>query len=229
MKTRLNSIFFESGTSVFQDEYFELLITRLTNSSMSLETDLGDPNLHKNAIRLRDNMKAFKMLITMLNKELTEDDVIVIANTINESSQFISNGYRKSGKFIADTNIPISTPENIQRDMLQLLDNYHHNWKELEPFEREAKFHIDFIRIHPFEDGNGRTARLLLNYNLLKQGIAPVIITNDLREYYESYIKNKDVDALTNLLKIQSIKESEIINYLISEYNQDNTKTFRKL
>ena len=67
-------------------------------------------------------------------------------------------------------------------------------------FEREAKIHIIFERIHPFNDGNGRTGRILMNYNLLKQGIAPVLITNFMSRDYKKYINDFNVEELTKML-----------------------------
>lgn len=46
--------------------------------------------------------------------------------------------------------------------------------------------HGEFVKIHPFIDGNGRTARLLLNFELMMHGYAPVIFKNEDRaNYYE--------------------------------------------
>jgi len=209
---------------LFYNEYYELLINRVTHSTMSLEKDLGDPDDSKNAVRLRDNMRAFKMLMSKEHTDLSEELIITIADLINSSSIYISNGYRKTGKYLADTDIEISSPENIATDMQKLLYDYKNNWNNMDPIEREARFHIDFIRIHPFEDGNGRTARLLLNFNLIKQGLHPVIITEDLNEYYESYIENKSVDGMKNLFEIQSKKEAIVFDELLREHLNDEKK-----
>lgn len=200
-------------------DYFELLINRVTHSTMSLERDLGNPDDSKNAIRLRDNIEAFKYLLTNLNQTLSEEIIMNTANTINRSSIYICNGYRTTGKTIVDTDIPISDPIHIAEDMNQLLNRYDTIWKNINPYEREARFHIDFIRIHPFEDGNGRTGRLILNFNLLKQNLPPVIITSDLEEQYKSYIRNQDVEGMTHLFQVQSKKEQEIFKQL---YEIDN-------
>lgn len=217
MKTNIEKELFNLEDKNFTEEYFELLINRFTHSSMALELDLGNIDSDKNAIKLNDYMISFKHLLELLptSMEVDEELITSIANKVNEHSMYISNGYRKSGDFLAETKIPISKPENIQKDINELLKKYNEDWKDLDPFEREAKFHIAFIRIHPFEDGNGRTSRLILNYNLLRQKQAPVIITDDLTDYYYSFIANYDEENMARIFKIQSTKEHSIIHQLL--------------
>ena len=58
------------------------------------------------------------------------------------------------------------------------------------PVERAARLHVDFVGIHPFVDGNGRTARLLMNFDLMMSGFLPVIIKAENRlSYYEALDK----------------------------------------
>ena len=178
--------------SDFYQDYMEMFIFRLTFSNMSIERDLGEIADSKNAIRLRDNYRAFQKLLTMFSYDMSEDLIIDTANTINKSSMYTSNGYRKLGRTLGDTNEPISDPKDIKSDMEKLLYNYYNEWNNLDPYLREAKFNIEFLRIHPFEDGNGRTSRLLLNFNLMKQKIAPVIITDDLVDDYFKARNNFD-------------------------------------
>ncbi|MDR1793718.1 MAG: Fic family protein [Bacteroidales bacterium] len=54
----------------------------------------------------------------------------------------------------------------------------------LTPVELAALFHYRYIRIHPFEDGNGRIARLLVNYILLRHGYPMIVILNSDRRHY---------------------------------------------
>ena len=208
--------------SDFYQDYMEMFIFRLTFSNMSIERDLGEIADSKNAIRLRDNYKAFQKLLTMFSYDMSEDFIIDIANTINKSSTYISNGYRKLGRTLGDTNEPISDPKDIKSDMEKLLYNYYNEWNNLDPYLREAKFNIEFLRIHPFEDGNGRTSRLLLNFNLMKQKIAPVIITDDLVDDYFNARNNFDEEWIANMFRVQSEKELEVIDGLTKELKKEN-------
>lgn len=66
-------------------------------------------------------------------------------------------------------------PEEVASKMEELV-NWYNNEKELSPEDLAAYLHYRFVRIHPFDDGNGRVARLLMNYVLLKHNLPPVII-----------------------------------------------------
>jgi len=71
--------------------------------------------------------------------------------------------------------------------MTQFIDWYNRDCQKLHPIERAAKVHADFVAIHPFVDGNGRTSRLLMNLELLKSGYPPSVITVENRlAYYEA-------------------------------------------
>ncbi len=57
----------------------------------------------------------------------------------------------------------------------------------MHPIERAARLHADFVKIHPFVDGNGRTARLLMNLDLLAAGFPAVVLPVEHRlGYYEA-------------------------------------------
>ncbi len=149
MNTIINQKILSQENTEFFNEYIELLVNRLTHANMSLEPDLGDADNYQNALRLKDNMLAFKMLVqTSLNQNsLTEELIISTADVVNKDSMYISNGYRSGGGYyLVDTNIPISNALDVPKDMFCLLKKYYEDWKDFEPFEREARFHIRVVR-----------------------------------------------------------------------------------
>jgi len=80
-----------------------------------------------------------------------------------------------------------ATPEETPAKMFDLLNWYNEKIKEkdVNPILIAAEFHYRFIRIHPFDDGNGRTARILMNFILMQFGFPPVIIkTEDKANYF---------------------------------------------
>lgn len=94
-------------------------------------------------------------------------------------------------------NVTIAGARHVPPDMLlvpekmaALLHWHDYDATALHPVERAARLHVDFVKIHPFVDGNGRTARLLLNLELLKAGFPAVVLPVERRlAYYEALDK----------------------------------------
>lgn len=78
------------------------------------------------------------------------------------------------------------SPEETPALMTDLVEWYNNAEKEakLSPLEMAALFHYRYIRIHPFEDGNGRIARLLVNYILAKHGYPMIVVHESDRNGY---------------------------------------------
>jgi len=73
---------------------------------------------------------------------------------------------------------------------------------EHEALKLALKWHADFIKIHPFEDGNGRTGRLMLDVLLVRLGLSPIPVEVPRLEYNEAlnhYYRNLDLDVLVDL------------------------------
>ena len=77
-------------------------------------------------------------------------------------------------------------------------------------WEYISYLHLQLAKIHPFLDGNGRLARLVLNYELMKNGFMPVIITSDERDKYfsalESFKVDKDIKPFMDFLENLEMK-----------------------
>lgn len=102
-----------------------------------------------------------------------ESLIKAIAEQINKSINDIS-GYRRVQVMIRGAEHIPPAPQQVVSLMMELVYAYNLDIRGgSDPFEREAEFHIRFERIHPFEDGNGRTGRILLNRGLLLSDVAP--------------------------------------------------------
>lgn len=80
------------------------------------------------------------------------------------------------------------SPEKVHKEMKSLLKSY--NSIKTPSFEDILDFHVNFERIHPFQDGNGRVGRLIMFWQCLQSNIVPFIITDDLRLFYYRGIQN---------------------------------------
>jgi len=84
--------------------------------------------------------------------------------------------YRKIKVFISGSKYPLPLPENVPGLMADFVRKLFAMKKLLHPVELAARVHKDFVFIHPFVDGNGRLARLLMNLALLQVGYNITII-----------------------------------------------------
>ena len=88
-----------------------------------------------------------------------------------------------------------ASPQETPALMNDLVDWYN-NQKDFHPVTLAAMFHYRFVRIHPFDDGNGRVARLLMNYILMKHDFPPVIIKSDDKANYLLALNKADTGNL---------------------------------
>ncbi len=150
---------------------------------------------------LKDHMEAVghKEAFDFL-RELVKEQVILSESIIKQIHYLVladkkdDRGiYRRVPIRIMDAKHESVQPYLIQPKMERLLEDYRNSTEHIIP--RLARFHIEFERIHPFIDGNGRTGRLLVNLELMKAGFPPIDIKfTDRIAYYnafdEYYIKH---------------------------------------
>ena len=154
---------------------------------------------HKKALEL-----VFKNLQN--NDEFNEGFIRKLNETINRDIKD-TEGYRTVQVFIRGSEHIPPAPEKIPNLMNYFIYNYNHDEQNI--FYKLAKYHIEFEKIYPFEDGNGRTGRLLLNYELIKNNLPPVVISKDDRVKYFEFLKNDDIIGLAEWLKDLSNQENE--------------------
>lgn len=119
---------------------------------------------------------------------LKEKDVFNIHSLVlqNIESEFAGR-YRNGQVRILGANFVPPNYLKVSGLMTELIDFVNGNRDKLNIVELIAKFHHKFVWIHPFFDGNGRTARLLMNLLFMKYGYPPaIILKNNRKQYYRS-------------------------------------------
>ena len=105
-------------------------------------------------------------------------------------------------------------------EMYMQIKNFYEDLKikenELNPIELAAWTHAEFVRIHPYIDGNGRTSRLIMNYQLLIHGYLPVSVAKESRlDYYkalEQYAVNGDLSPFADF--VAELEEQQLDEYI---------------
>ncbi|MDR0854932.1 MAG: Fic family protein [Christensenellaceae bacterium] len=90
-------------------------------------------------------------------------------------------------------------------------------WQSLHPIVRAAYIHGEFVKIHPFIDGNGRTARLLMNFEVMKAGYPPIVIKKEIRtEYYDTLDSAHTTGDYTEFIRLLTKQENESLDLYLS-------------
>lgn len=87
---------------------------------------------------------------------------------------------------------------------------------DLNPIELAAWTHAEFVKIHPFVDGNGRTSRLIMNFQLMRNGFLPVSVNKEDRLEYFNYLEEYAVNDNLTLFAdfIAELEEQQLDEYL---------------
>ena len=155
-----------------------------------------------------NHKKALKLVFRNLqnHEEFNENFIKQLNETINRDIKD-TKCYRTVQVFIQGSEHIPPEPEKIPNLMMYFTYNYHHDEQDI--FTKIAKYHVEFEKIHTFEDGNGRTGRLLINYELLKNNLPPVVIVKEDRVKYFELLRNNDVNHFSEWLKDLSSREKE--------------------
>lgn len=139
--------------------------------------------------------KAFQYIKECINKDKVLDEKI--AKDIHQivMENIMQGGvYRQVDVYISGAE---HTPPSPQKAYEQIKDFYYRlsASSDLHPIELAAYTHAEFVRIHPFVDGNGRTARLMMNYQLICNRYLPIVIKKENRLSYLKCLETYSVEG----------------------------------
>ncbi len=148
--------------------------------------------------------------------QMAKDKVELDENTLKDIHQILCNGEAEVGGLYRRVNISVKgsnhTPCSYEKvyDRMAKYFVFMQEGPKDNLWEYISYLHLQLAKIHPFLDGNGRLARLVLNYELMKNGFMPVIITSNEREQYfstlESFKVDKDIKPFMDFLEELELK-----------------------
>ena len=159
----------------------------------------------------------------------SENELLQLHSLILRSIDDMNAGrYREVGVMISGSSVTLPNPFKVP----ELMEEFIH-WlataRDIHPVELAAEAHYRLVTIHPFIDGNGRTARLLMNLILISHGYPPAIINKrDRLAYISSLEKAQLGGSLDDYLKIISKAVDRSLNiYLKAIKGEDAEPTER--
>ena len=114
-----------------------------------------------------------------------------------------------------------ASPEETPAKMYDLLNWYNKKIKDkkINPLLVAAEFHYKFIAIHPFDDGNGRTARILMNFILMQFGYPPVIIKTEDKANYFAALQQADAGNIELFISYIAVNLNRSLQIMIAGAN----------
>lgn len=253
--------FIERSFNMLRDplpnEYLEDVLVRLAHHSSAIEGNtisLADTvsillyNTVPGKVNLREfyeidnHREAFAYVIDKAqNNELLSLDIIKDVHELLMNKLLHDRGqFKTSDNAIKGADFLTASFRDTPYLMRQWVENL--NWQleqvvnRLDLIRIIGDFHIQFERIHPFSDGNGRTGRLIMNYSLLQNGIPPLIIEGKHKEEYINILSKQDIDMFVKfaepLINDEDMrlsrfknKENQVIQIPVAEKNEKSRNT----
>lgn len=172
----------------------------------------------KDHIEARNDAEAFDLMI-----ELVESKKKVSQEIIQKIHEFVTKGILKNpGQYrtenVAITGAKIRPPSYPK--IIKSMDEYIQNIEKLKlhTIKKASFIHHEFVRIHPFIDGNGRVARLLTNFYLMKKGYPPIVVQKEDRKNYYKSLNKADLGDLSDFATFIARVVNESLQYYLSSF-----------
>lgn len=186
-------------------EYYKIGLTYSSNALEGNTLDLAETKvviedgLTINGKPIRDHLEtlghasAFNELLKLAKSNtITEENIKNLHKIFYAKIDFDNAGnYRKTPVIVTGTDVDFPLPKELNNKMQEFVLKIPQLKQDLHPVEYAAMIHALFVNIHPFVDGNGRVARLIMNLALLQSGyniaiIPPVVRADYIRALQES-------------------------------------------
>ena len=208
------------GNSLTLSETKVLLESGITAKGKPFKDHLDIIN-HQKAIEFLKDL--IKEKTPLSKRDILDFHYLLLKGSENEKYAGI---FRNVPVFITGSTHKTTPPYLLEKEIKDLLIWHNEVLKEnLNPVIRSAILHTKFARIHPFIDGNGRTARLLLNTELLKVGYPMAIIKKEDRaDYYEALENVGNNEDFSDIVAFIQKEVKETAKFILDVVNQTKHK-----
>lgn len=227
--------------TLLQADISSEFLVRLTNKDPETAEEIA--NLIKDQLSVVDGLFLFvknqqeisEHYIRQIHFELTKSQRSVRA--FLESGQeievdFIRGQYKKSPNNVRLKDGRIHhycPPEHVTHEMPRLISMFNSQKNQYAPEIQAAWLHHRFTQIHPFQDGNGRVARVLASIVFLRAGLMPLIIRDSDRGVYFDALESADSGNLQDLITLFGKRQKDILLSLLSmDLDPKTIRTWRE-
>lgn len=143
-----------------------------------------------------DHARSYDFMFSLLKSHRIDEEVVLRMHELlyQNIDPAYAGRYRDIKVIITGSHYPTIVPEKLEQEMNRLFEWADRERGQIHPVEFAAELHRRFVFIHPFKDGNGRVARLLMNLALIQEGYLPAVIPPILRMDYISLLERAHRD-----------------------------------
>lgn len=191
-KSLIPELTLQSYEQAFEIEYTHNSTAIEGNTLTLIETKLvledgisiGGKNLRE-IYESVNHQKAYRYVKECIGQNILLDEKIIKEiHAIVMQNIIVGGVYRSVDVYISGSQHTPPSPHEMYRQVKDFYADLAWKGKELSLIELAAWTHAEFVKIHPFPDGNGRTSRLIMNYQLMANGFPPIIIKKENRLDY---------------------------------------------
>ncbi|TFJ41953.1 cell filamentation protein Fic [Carnobacterium divergens] len=216
----------------FTQEYLDDILVRLAHHSAGIEGNTISlpatvsiivngtlPSSSGATVRefyeIENHKQAFERMATHLFNEDSVSVTIIkeIHADLTDRLQYDKGQFKKNENMILGAEFQTASPTETPMLVSQLIDNLQYRLEMARTNDDKLlailDTHIQFERIHPFSDGNGRTGRMIMVYSLLQEGFPPLIIEKETKAQYIELLANQDVEGFFQFAKERLDKEKK--------------------
>lgn len=163
------------------------------------------------------------------NKPLDEKIVRDIHDLLMDNI-IVGGIYRNIEVRISGSKHKPPVPSEMYRQVKNFFEDIPLKSKTMNPIELAAWTHAEFVKIHPFVDGNGRTSRMIMNYQLMLNGFLPVSVAKEDRlEYFdtlEEYSVNDNLQSFSEMIAwLEEQRLNEYLSIIQTQTSEDSGPT----
>jgi len=185
---------------------------------------IGGKSLREH-LDVTNQKEAMAWIEKIAKKKIEELDILNLHKiTLKGISDYWAGRYKTSQNRIVGSKLKTTPPYKVHSEMKDFVKDLQKNLMKYNPIELAAYAHHEFVRIHPFVDGNGRVARLLCNLVLVSKGYVPIIIRNKDRKKYFDVLEKAHFGNLKEFVNFVGLMEEEALMRYISAFQKTTKK-----
>jgi len=170
----------------------------------------------KDYLEAKDDAEAFDLMVRLVNDKasLTQETIQQLHEVVTQGLLERPGCYRTGNVRISGSPTTPPRPEHI----IPLMDEFLSTVRKLKlhPVKKAAIIHYELTRIHPFWDGNGRVARLVMNFSLMREHYPPIVIQQQDRHEYYTALEKADAEDYADFAAFIARRVNESLQIYLS-------------